>query len=228
MNQLNSWWRDTTGSRVTPEMYVNSFGETLYMVGTSLFIGALLGIPLALALVITRPGGLKPSQAVYGVLNVMVNIIRSLPFIILLVAISPFTRVIAGTAIGTTAALVPLTLYIAPFIARLIEQSLLEVNPGITEAANSMGATLFQTIRYFLLPEAKSSIILAITTATIGLISATAMAGTIGGGGVGDLAISYGYQQFDSIAMLMTVIILIIIVQAIQSLGNTLARRARA
>lgn len=228
MNQLNSWWRETTGSRVTPEMYIDSFGETLYMVGAALFIGALLGIPLALALVITRPGGLKPNKIVYGALNVCVNIIRSLPFIILLVAITPFTRLIAGTAIGTTAALVPLTLYIAPFIARLIEQSLLEVNPGITEAADSMGADLFQTIRYFLLPEAKSSIILAITTATIGLISATAMAGTIGGGGVGDLAISYGYQQFDSLAMLMTVVILIIIVQAIQSVGNTLAQRARA
>ena len=228
MNQLNSWWRDTTGSRVTPEMYIDSFGETLYMVGISLFLGALLGIPLALAFVITRPGGLKPNKFIYGVLNVVVNIIRSLPFIILLVAITPFTRVIAGTAIGTTAALVPLTLYIAPFIARLIEQSLLEVNPGITEAADSMGASLFQTIRYFLLPEAKSSIILAVTTATIGLISATAMAGTIGGGGVGDLAISYGYQQFDSIAMLTTVVLLIIIVQAIQSIGNTLARRARA
>ena len=228
MNQLNTWWRDTTGSRVTPEMYLDSFGETLYMVGISLFLGALLGIPLALAFVITRPGGLKPNKGVYGVLNVVVNIIRSLPFIILLVAISPFTRVIAGTAIGTTAALVPLTLYIAPFIARLIEQSLLEVNPGITEAADSMGASLFQTVRYFLLPEAKSSIILAVTTATIGLISATAMAGTIGGGGVGDLAISYGYQQFDSIAMLTTVVLLIIIVQAIQSVGNTLARRARA
>lgn len=228
MNQLNSWWRDTTGSRVTPEMYIDSFGETLYMVGISLFLGALLGIPLALAFVITRPGGLKPNKVVYSILNVVVNIIRSLPFIILLVAISPFTRVIAGTAIGTTAALVPLTLYIAPFIARLIEQSLLEVNPGITEAADSMGASLFQTIRYFLLPEAKSSIILAVTTATIGLISATAMAGTIGGGGVGDLAISYGYQQFDSVAMLTTVVLLIIIVQAIQSLGNTLARRARA
>lgn len=228
MNQLNSWWRDTTGSRVTPSMYLDSFGETLYMVGVSLFIGALLGIPLALALVITRPGGLKPNKAIYGVLNVLVNIIRSLPFIILLVAITPFTRVIAGTAIGTTAALVPLTLYIAPFIARLIEQSLLEVNPGITEAANSMGASLMQTVRYFLLPEAKASIILAVTTATIGLISATAMAGTIGGGGVGDLAISYGYQQFDSLAMLLTVVILIIVVQAIQSLGNSLAHRARA
>ncbi|WP_175935678.1 methionine ABC transporter permease [Corynebacterium sp. Marseille-P4321] len=228
MEQLNTWWRDTTGSRVTPSMYVDSFGETLYMVGISLFIGALVGIPLALALVITRPGGLKPNKFVYGLLNVLVNIVRSLPFIILLVAISPFTRVIAGTAIGTTAALVPLTLYIAPFIARLIEQSLLEVGPGITEAADSMGATMWQTIRHFLLPEAKSSIILAITTATVGLISATAMAGTIGGGGVGDLAISYGYQQFDSVAMLTTVIILIIVVQAIQSLGNNLAQRARA
>ena len=228
MEQLNSWWRDTTGSRVTPSMYVDSFGETVYMVGISLFIGALIGIPLALALVITRPGGLKHNAVVYGILNVVVNVIRSLPFIILLVAISPFTRVIAGTAIGTTAALVPLTLYIAPFIARLIEQSLLEVNPGITEAADSMGATMGQTIRYFLLPEAKSSIILAVTTATVGLISATAMAGTIGGGGVGDLAISYGYQQFDSVAMLTTVIILIIVVQAIQSLGNRVAHRARA
>lgn len=135
---------------------------------------------------------------------------------------------IAGTAIGTTAALVPLTIYIAPFIARLIEQSLLEVNSGITEAADSMGASMGQTIRYFLLPEAKSSIILAVTTATVGLISATAMAGTIGGGGVGDLAISYGYQQFDSVAMLTTVIILIVAVQAIQSIGNRLAHRARA
>ena len=228
MNQLNTWWRDTTGSRVTPSMYLDSFGETLYMVGISLFIGALVGIPLALALVITRPGGLRPNKVVYGILNVAVNIVRSLPFIILLVAITPFTRAIAGSAIGTTAALVPLTLYIAPFLARLIEQSLLEVNPGITEAADSMGATMWQTIRYFLLPEAKSSIIPAVTPATVGLISATAMAGTIGGGGVGDLAISYGYQQFDSVAMLTTVIILIIVVQAIQSLGNALARRARA
>ncbi|PAT09777.1 methionine ABC transporter permease [Corynebacterium hadale] len=228
MDQLNSWWRDTTGSRVTPSMYIDSFGETVYMVGISLFVGALIGIPLALALVITRPGGLKPNPIAYGVLNVLVNVVRSLPFIILLVAISPFTRVIAGTAIGTTAALVPLTLYIAPFIARLIEQSLLEVNPGITEAADSMGATMGQTIRHFLLPEAKSSITLAVTTATVGLISATAMAGTIGGGGVGDLAISYGYQQFDSVAMLTTVIILIVVVQAIQSIGNRLAHRARA
>lgn len=160
-------------------------------------------------------------------LNVIVNIIRSLPFIILMVAIMPFSRLIAGTSIGTTAALVPLTIYIAPYIGRLIENSLLEVPEGIMEAAQSMGASTWQTIRYFLLPEAKSSIILAMTTACVGLIGATAMAGVIGGGGVGDLAVSYGYQQFDTVAMIATVIILIIVVQGIQSLGNWLAARSR-
>ncbi|QQB46963.1 ABC transporter permease [Corynebacterium glucuronolyticum] len=214
-------------SRVTPEMYLNAGAETAYMVGIALAIGALIGIPLALLMVITRPGGLRPQPAIYQVVNGVVNILRSLPFVILMVAIVPLTRLITGTSIGTTAALVPLTIYIAPFVARLIEQSLLEVSPGILEAADSMGATLWQTIRYFLLPEAKASIILALTTATVGLISATAMAGYVGGGGVGDLALSYGYQQFDTVAMVITVIILIVVVQGIQSLGNYLSRRAR-
>ncbi|MBX8995037.1 ABC transporter permease [Corynebacterium testudinoris] len=218
---------DLFDTRVTGAQYVDAAQETLYMVGISLFIGTLLGIPLALLLVITRPGGLRPSPVISTATNLVVNIIRSLPFIILLVAIVPLTRLITGTSIGTTAALVPLTLYIAPFIARLIEASLLEVDSGIVEAAEAMGAGLWQTVRYFLLPEARASIILALTTATVGLISATAMAGTIGGGGVGDLAITYGYQQFDSVAMLLTVVILIIVVQGIQSLGNWLARRAR-
>ena len=214
-------------SRVTPEMYLNAGAETAYMVGIALAIGALIGIPLALLMVITRPGGLRPQPAIYQVVNVVVNILRSLPFVILMVAIVPLTRLITGTSIGTTAALVPLTIYTAPFVARLIEQSLLEVSPGILEAADSMGATLWQTIRYFILPEAKASIILALTTATVGLISATAMAGYVGGGGVGDLALSYGYQQFDTVAMVITVIILIVVVQGIQSLGNYLSRRAR-
>ena len=214
-------------SRVTPEMYLNAGAETAYMVGIALAIGALIGIPLALLMVITRPGGLRPQPAIYQVVNVVVNILRSLPCVILMVAIVPLTRLITGTSIGTTAALVPLTIYIAPFVARLIEQSLLEVSPGILEAADSMGATLWQTIRYFILPEAKASIILALTTATVGLISATAMAGYVGGGGVGDLALSYGYQQFDTVAMVITVIILIVVVQGIQSLGNYLSRRAR-
>ena len=214
-------------TRVTGQQYIDAGVETLYMVGISLFIGALVGIPLALILVLTRPGGLRPSRVIYSVTNVVVNIVRSLPFIILMVAIVPLTRLITGTSIGTTAALVPLTIYIAPFIARLIEASLLEVQPGILEAAESMGATMWQTIRHFMLPEARPSIILALTTSTVGLIGATAMAGTIGGGGVGDLAISYGYQQFDTFAMIATVIILIIVVQGIKSLGNWLASRAR-
>lgn len=218
---------ETFDTRVSPEQYLSAGGETLYMVGISLFIGALIGIPLALVLVLHRPGGLLPNKPVYALTNFVVNIVRSLPFIILMVAIIPFTRLVVGSAIGTTAALVPLTIYIAPFIARLIEAALLEVEPGIIEAAESMGATTWQTIRYFMLPEAKPAIILALTTSTVGLIGATAMAGTVGGGGVGDLAVSYGYQQFDSFAILMTVIILVIVVQAIQSLGNWLARRSR-
>lgn len=214
-------------TRVSNQQYLDAFNETIYMVGLSLFIGSLLGIPIAVALVLTRKNGLKPNAIIYNVLNVIVNIIRSLPFIILMVAIMPFSRLIAGTSIGTTAALVPLTIYIAPYIGRLIENSLLEVPEGIMEAAQSMGASTWQTIRYFLLPEAKSSIILAMTTACVGLIGATAMAGVIGGGGVGDLAVSYGYQQFDTVAMIATVIILIIVVQGIQSLGNWLAARSR-
>ncbi|GAB3594690.1 D-methionine transport system permease protein MetI [Corynebacterium faecale] len=214
-------------TRVSNQQYLDAFYETIYMVGISLFLGSLLGIPIAVILVLTRKDGLKPNAAIYNVLNVVVNIVRSLPFIILMVAIVPFTRLISGTSIGTTAALVPLTIYIAPYIGRLIENSLLEVPDGIMEAAQSMGASTWQTIRHFLLPEAKSSIVLAMTTACVGLIGATAMAGVIGGGGVGDLAVSYGYQQFDTVAMIATVIILIIVVQGIQSLGNWLAARSR-
>ncbi|NYS36733.1 ABC transporter permease subunit, partial [Streptococcus danieliae] len=124
----------------------------------------------------------------------IINIFRSLPFIILLIAIVPFTKLIVGTSIGTSAAIVPLTVYVAPYIARLVENSLLEVNSGVIEAAHSMGASPFQIIRYFLLPEALGSLILALTTSIIGLIGATAMAGAVGGGGIGDLALAYGYQ----------------------------------
>lgn len=220
-------WMDTFDTRVSPQMYWDAAGETVYMVGISLFIGALLGIPIALLLVLYRPGGLRQNRVIHGITNFLVNILRSVPFIILMVAILPFTRLLTGTSIGTTAALVPLTIYIAPFIARLIEAALLDVDPGIVEAAESMGATTWQTIRHFMLPEARPAIILALTTSTVGLISATAMAGTIGGGGVGDLAISYGYQQFDGFAIIATVVILVIVVQFIQSLGNWLARRSR-
>lgn len=150
-----------------------------------------------------------------------------MPFIILLIAIVPFTKLIVGTSIGTSAAIVPLTVYVAPYIARLVENSLLEVNSGVIEVAHSMGASPIQIIRYFLLPEALGSLILALTTSIIGLIGATAMAGAVGGGGIGDLALAYGYQRFDTIVIVITVIILVIMVQVIQSLGNVLSRLVR-
>lgn len=218
---------DIFDTRVGFEKYGEAAVETLYMVGVSLFVGTLFGVVLGVILVLNRPGGLRPVRWLYEITNFLVNTVRSLPFIILMVAILPFTRFIVGSSIGTTAALVPLTLFIAPFMARLIEQSVLDVDSGILEAAESMGATTWQTIRFFLLPEAKAGIILALTTSTITLISATAMAGTIGGGGVGDLAISYGYQQFDTVAIVITVIILIVVVQGIQAFGTWWARRVR-
>lgn len=211
----------------TPDVLLDAAGDTLFMVGISLVLGTLLAIPLAMGLVLMRPDGIKANRIGYAILNVAVNIFRSLPFIILMVVLMPLTRFIVGTRIGTTAALVPLTLFIAPFMARLFEASILEVSKGIVEAAQSMGATTWQIIRYFLLPEAWGSILLAITTGTVTLVGATAMAGTIGAGGVGDLALTYGYQAFNTPLMVLTVIVLIVFVQAIQSLGNTLARRVR-
>ncbi|WP_077617018.1 methionine ABC transporter permease [Bacillus sinesaloumensis] len=212
---------------ITLDQLIQALYETVVMVGISLLIGGLIGIVIGITLVVTRPGGLIPNTFIYHLMNPIVNIFRSLPFIILLVAIIPFTRMIVNTSIGTSAAIVPLTIFIAPYIGRLVENSLLEVNPGIMEAADSMGATPFQVIWYFMLPEAFGSLILTMTTATIGLIGATAMAGTVGGGGIGDLAISYGYQRFDTFTIIVTVAILVIVVQAIQSIGNVLARKAR-
>ncbi len=201
--------------------------QTLYMLGWGMVIGGILGVLIALGLVLTRPGGLLANRVIYAVLNVSVNIIRSIPFIILLVALIPVTRLIAGTAVGTQAQLVPLVIYIAPFLARLVEASLLEVKPGVIEAAQAMGATNFQIIRYFLLPETYSSIVLALTTGVIGLLGATAMAGYGGGGGVGDLALTYGREAMNTPLMIFTVIILVIFVQILQVIGNALARRLR-
>ncbi|WP_174846821.1 methionine ABC transporter permease [Yersinia vastinensis] len=212
---------------ITLEQFIQALHDTLVMVSISLVIGSLIGIPLGILLVVTRPGGLIKNRVFYNILNPIINIIRSLPFIILMVAIIPLTRLIVNTTIGTSGAIVPLIIFIAPYIARLVENSLLDVNPGILEAAKSMGATPLQAIWYFLLPEALSSLILALTTATIGLIGATAMAGTVGGGGIGDLAITYGYQRFDTFVTVTTAIVLIITVQLIQSLGNLFARKIR-
>lgn len=212
---------------ISSDKLLEAATQTFYMLGWSLFFGVLIGVPVGLILVLTRKGGLRSCPFVYFITNGFVNLVRSVPFVILLVFIAPLTKVIAGTRIGTKAAIVPLVFYVTPYLARLIESSLLEVKPGILEAASAMGANTFQIIRYFLLPEAKASLVLAITTGTIGLLGATAMAGTIGGGGVGDLALTYGYQRFNNALMLVTVIILILFVQLIQSLGNHISKKIR-
>lgn len=175
----------------------------------------------------TNEDGILGNRYVYAVVNAVVNTVRSVPFVILLVFVLPLTKFIVGTRIGTTAALVPLILFIAPYLTRLFENSLLEVDKGILEAAQSMGATWFEIIRYFLLPEAKGSLILSVTTGTIGLLGATAMAGVIGAGGVGDLALTYGYERLNFPLMLFTVVVLIAFVQIIQTIGSHLAFKVR-
>ena len=210
---------------ISPDKLIKAGWETLYMVGFSLIIGSIVGFFIAIVLWLTRKGGLKENPLLYTILNGFINIIRSTPFIILLVCVMPFTKIIVGTRIGTRAAIVPLVIYTAPFLARLLETSLLEVGGGIIEAAQSMGATTFQIIVHFVLPEAFASVILALTTGTIALIGATAMAGYIGGGGIGNIALTYGYQTFNFPLMFATVFILIAFVWIIQSLGNRLSRR---
>lgn len=212
---------------VTVDKLTTCFAQTVYMVGIALIFGAILGTALALVLVLTRKGGLKENLPVNTVVGTFVNIVRSVPFVILLVTIMPLTRLIAGTTIGSTAALVPLIFYISPYMARLVENSLLEVSNGIIEAARAMGATTFQVIRHFLLPEALPSIVLALTTGTIGLLGASAMAGYVGGGGIGDLALTYGWQKMNTPLMIFTVVVLIVFVQIIQAVGNHLSRRLR-
>ncbi|HCS9121341.1 methionine ABC transporter permease [Staphylococcus pseudintermedius] len=215
------------GSSIDSAQLLEALYQTLYMVTISLIFGALIGVPLGIVLVASRENGIWPNAWIYHILNPVINILRSVPFIILLIAIIPFTKLIVGTSIGTTAAIVPLTVYVAPYIARLVENSLLEVDEGIIEAAHAMGATPIQIIRYFLLPEALGSLILSLTTAIIGLIGATAMAGAVGGGGIGDMALVYGYQRFDTLVIIITVVVLVIIVQCIQSIGNALAKKVR-
>ena len=219
----NTFW----GMEITAEQLLIGFGDTLYMVAVSLLFSALIGLPLGILLVITRKGHILDNKWVFNILNPIINILRSVPFIILLVAIIPLTRLIVNTAIGTTAAIVPLVFYAAPYIARLVENSLLEVDKGIIEAAQSMGATVPQIIFKFLIPEGLSSLILTFTTATIGLVGASAMAGAVGAGGVGDLAITYGYQRFDTMTMIVTVAALVIIVQILQSTGNMVSKQIR-
>jgi D-methionine transport system permease protein len=212
---------------VNQEKIIEALIETVQMVAFSLLFSALIGLPLGILLVVTRKGHLLENTVVFNIINSIINIFRSVPFIILMVAIIPITRMIVGTSIGTAAAVVPLVFYAGPYIARLIENSLLEVDPGVIEAAEAMGATPGQIILKFLIPEALSSLVLGFTIATIGLVGASAMAGAVGGGGLGDLAITYGYQRFDTTVMLITVAILVVMVQGLQSFGNILSKKIR-
>ena len=202
-----------------------ALGETVYMVVVSLIVATIIGVPLGVLLHTTSKGQILESPAVNRVVGAIVNAVRSIPFIILLVAIIPFTRLLVGTAIGTTAAMVPLVIAAIPFIGRQVETSLKEVPFGLVEAAQSMGATPAQIIWKVLLPESMSSIVAQLTTVIISLVGESAMAGAVGGGGLGDLAIRYGYQRFRPEIMLATVIILIVLVQLVQFVGNTLAKR---
>lgn len=207
------------------ELLIKSFWETGYMVVASTVLASLIGIPLGIILTVTRNGHILPNAVINSVLGVIVNATRSTPFIILMVAIIPLTRMLVGSSIGTTAAIVPLTISAAPFIARVIESSLLEIDHGVIEAAQSMGASPMQIIYKVLLPEALHSIVLGITLAVIALIGYSAMAGVLGGGGLGDLAIRYGYQRFQPDVMIVTVVILILMVQFIQFIGDTLSKK---
>ncbi|MDU6397228.1 MAG: methionine ABC transporter permease [Veillonella sp.] len=198
--------------------------DTLQMTVISTIMAMIIGIPFGVVLVVTSKGHILENAALNKILGAIVNATRSIPFIILMVAIIPFTRMVVGTSIGTTAACVPLTLAAIPFLARLVETSIKDIQFGVIEAAQSMGASPFQIIRKVLLPEALPTIIDNVTVLIVNLIGYSAMAGAIGGGGLGDIAIRYGYQRFQGDIMLATIIILIIMVQVIQMIGDGLSK----
>jgi len=215
-----SWLTETM-----QDLLLEAFWQTLIMVGASAAIAVTLGLPIALLLRVTDRDGLSPQPWINRPIGLVVNAARSTPFIILMVAIVPFTRLVAGTSIGTGAAVVPLALTATAFLARLFENALHEVDKGVIEAARAMGATRLQIVTKVLVPEALPGIIAATTVALVSLVGFSAMAGAIGGGGLGDLGIRFGYQRFMPEVMATVVILLIVFVQGLQSLGDWLVRR---
>ncbi|WP_067458649.1 methionine ABC transporter permease [Actinomadura macra] len=213
-----------TWDEVTPLLWPAT-RETLYMTAVSTVFTAVLGLLLGVLLVITERRGLLPAPPANRVLGVVVNIGRSLPFLILMVAIIPFTRVVVGTSIGNAAAIVPLTVGAIPFYARLVEIALREVDPGVIAAAQAMGANRREIVGKVLLREARPGLVSGLTVTVIALIGYTAMAGTVGGGGLGNLAITYGYERFETKVMVATVLLLIVLVLIIQAVGDLVARR---
>ena len=209
----------------TTMMVVEGIFVTLYMTLATTFMGYVLGLPMGIALVITAPKGLRPNKIIYKVLDVVVNVVRSFPFLILLIVIQPLTRIIVGKSYGPTATIVPLTLSAAPFIARMVESSLLEVDHGVIEAAQSMGANLWTIIWKVMIGEAKPSLLVNVTIALGTILGYSAMAGIVGGGGLGDIAIRYGYYRYDSSIMWVTVVLLIVLVQLMQYIGMTISKK---
>ena len=209
----------------TLAMMAEGTGATLYMTLMSTLFGYILGLPMGIILVVTAPKGLRPNQVVYRILDVIVNITRSIPFLILMILIMPFTRILVGKTYGTTATIVPLALAAAPFIARLVESSLLEVDHGVIEAAQSMGASLWTIIWKVLLAEARTSLIVGATIALGTILGYSAMAGTIGGGGLGDIAMRYGYYRYQADIMIIAVVLLVLLVQILQVVGMILSKK---
>ncbi len=199
-------------------------GETVTIVFFTLLFSSVIGISLGLLLYVTRKGNFLENRFIYTVLNFVINLIRPVPFIIFLVAIAPLTRAVVGTTIGTAAAIFPMTIVASFSIARVVENNLVSIDPGIIEAAKAMGASPIRIIFDIIIPEAIGPLILGLTFITISLIDFSAMAGTVGGGGLGHIAITYGYQRFDTSVMFVTVVILIVLVQLAQWIGNKLAR----
>lgn len=206
-------------------MIIKGIGETLYMTLVSTLIGYLFGIPMGVLLAVSDKEGLRPNAALYKVLDVIANIVRSVPFLILLILIQPFTRLIIGKSYGSSATIVPLVVAAIPFIGRMVESSLKEVDTGVIEAARSMGATDLRIIRKVLLVEARTSLITGATIAVGTILGYSAMAGCIGGGGLGDIAIRYGYYRYQADIMVVTVVLLVLLVQIFQSVGMAIANR---
>ena len=204
---------------------IEGIQDTLYMTLVSTAFAYLLGLPLAIALVLTSPKGLAPRPLIYRVMDAVVNIFRSIPFLILMILVIPLTRLIAGKAYGSTATIVPLVIAAAPYVARMIESSLLEVDPGVIEAAQSMGASIPEIIFKVIIPEAKTSLIVGATISSGTILGYSAMSGAIGGGGLGQIAISYGYNRYKTDVLLVTVILLILLMQLIQFVGMYISRK---
>lgn len=207
------------------QMILSGIGETLYMTLGSTILGYLFGLPMGIFLTISDKDGLKPNAVLYKILDVIANIVRSIPFLILLILIIPFTRAVVGKSYGPTATIVPLTVAAIPFIARMVESSLKEVDPGVVEAARAMGAGTFRIVTRVILVEARTSLITNATIAIGTILGYTAMAGTVGGGGLGDIAVRYGYYRYQSDIMIVTVILLIALVQLFQTIGMVIANR---